>query len=154
MSVTRMAAAVAAHSGKLSLAVCALVALCAAMPVLAQGPSVDAGAWTAPERAAQRTNPVLATDDAIRLGKFVFTVNCESCHGKNGHGDGQQAGSLSKHPADLLSEKVQSQSDGALFWKIAEGRGDMPTTQFKLKDQERWAVVDYLRSLASKTSKH
>jgi len=141
MSATRKTAVLAAG---------ALLALCAAAPARAQGPSGDGGAWVAPERAAQRANPVPGTDDAIKKGKFVFQANCETCHGKKGHGDGQQAGSLSKHPADLTSEKVQSQSDGALFWKISEGRGDMPTTQFKLRDQERWQVIDYIRSLAAK----
>ncbi len=114
----------------------------------AQGPS-DAS-WTAPERAAARPNPVPPTSDAIRRGRGIFQNNCTMCHGKAGHGDGTQASTLSKKPANLSSEAVQSQSDGALFWKITEGRGDMPSTRNSMKDQDRWTVIDYLRSLAQK----
>jgi mono/diheme cytochrome c family protein len=77
----------------------------------------------------------------------VFTRECEQCHGKAGHGDGPQAMSLKPRPADLASARVQSQTDGALFWKISEGRGMMPKAAFG--ESDKWAVIDYLRTLAA-----
>lgn len=52
---------------------------------------------------------------------------------------------------NLLNSRVQSQSDGALFWKISSGdtRGGMPTFSF-LPPLERWEIVLYLRKLARK----
>lgn len=141
----------------------AMNAVCAGVPVLfggmaamalltapasAQGPS--AASWVAPARAAARENPVAATPKAVRRGRIVFNNNCTMCHGKAGHGDGMQARTLSKKPANLASDAVQSQSDGALFWKIRQGRGDMPSTRNSMNDKDRWAVVNYLRSLADK----
>jgi mono/diheme cytochrome c family protein len=150
MSRTRIVTVVPAISQTLLLGVAAVAFLCAPAQVRAQQPS-DAS-WTAPERAAERANPIEASSDALSRGRSVFIQNCASCHGKSGHGDGPQGKSLSKHPADLTSEKVQSQSDGSLFWKITQGRGEMPTTQNSLRDQERWSVIVYVRSLAPKAT--
>jgi mono/diheme cytochrome c family protein len=147
MSCVRRIATYAVRAGVAALfGVIAAVALAAA-PVWAQGPS-DAS-WVAPDRAAARPNPVEATPDAIRRGRIVFQNNCTMCHGKAGHGDGMQARSLSKKPANLASADIQSQPDGALFWKIREGRGDMPSTRSSMNDHDRWSVVNYLRTLAA-----
>ena len=148
MSRTRVITAIPAISSTLLSAVAAIAFLSAPARAAAQQPS-DA-TWTAPERAAERANPIEISSDALSRGRAVFIQNCASCHGKAGHGDGPQGKTLAKHPADLASERVQSQSDGALFWKIMQGRGDMPTTQTSLRDPERWAVVLYVRTLALK----
>jgi len=112
--------------------------------VQGQGPS--AHLWAAPERASQRANPLPPTIDLVARGRALFVRDCSPCHGTSGHGDGPQARSLDPRPADLPSEHVQSQSDGALFWKLSEGRGMMPKAT--LNDKEKWMVIDYVRSLA------
>jgi mono/diheme cytochrome c family protein len=104
--------------------------------------------WVAPERSTHRVNPVPATTDVVARGRELFVRDCLQCHGKSGHGDGPQARSLETRPADLPSERVQSQSDGALFWKMTEGRGVMPKAT--LSEKEKWTVIDYLRTLAPK----
>ena len=106
--------------------------------------------WDAPERAAHRSNPVLATDAVVDRGHMLFHQTCELCHGPKGHGDGPMSTSLTPKPADLAADHVQSQTDGALFWKIYSGRGMMPSTQATLSDEQRWAVIDYIRTLAAK----
>jgi mono/diheme cytochrome c family protein len=121
MSIIRHPIAIVSHARALPLA---LAMAFAASPVHAQGPSDNA--WVAPERAAHRSNMLPTSADAIKRGQALFQRECEQCHGKAGHGDGPQAHSLQPRPADLASERVQSQSDGALFWKITEGRGMMP----------------------------
>ena len=142
MSRTRLIAAIDVRA--LALAVAMLIV--AAAPARAQGPSDDS--WAAPERASHRANPVLATTDVLKKGQQLFHRDCEQCHGRAGHGDGPQSGSLEKRPADLASERVQSQTDGAIFWKMTEGRGVMPKAT--LGESEKWAVIDYLRTLATK----
>jgi len=102
--------------------------------------------WVAPERASRRENPLPPTADAVKRGHNLFHRDCEQCHGKAGHGDGPLAASLAPHPADLASKRVQSQSDGALFWKMTEGRGVMPKAS--LNENEKWAVIAYLRTIA------
>jgi len=42
----------------------------------------------------------------------------------------------------------QAQSDGALYYKIAEGRDDMPSFKKKIPDAEDiWNLVNYVRTL-------
>ncbi len=106
--------------------------------------------WTAPERASHRANPLPVSASAVDRGHGIFHANCEMCHGPKGHGDGPMSYSLPTKPADLTSDKVQSQTDGALFWKVFEGRGVMPSTSSTLSDDERWSVIDYIRSLSRK----
>jgi mono/diheme cytochrome c family protein len=44
----------------------------------------------------------------------------------------------------------QKQSDGSLFYKISEGREDMPSFKKKIPDEEDiWSIVNYLRTLKS-----
>ena len=100
----------------------------------------------APERASRRTNPVPTGADVLKRGQQLFQRECVKCHGNAARGDGKDGRTLTPRPADLMSERVQVQSDGALFWKMSEGRGVMPKAT--LGDQEKWAVIDYLRSLA------
>lgn len=137
----------AVRASTLPLSFAVVVAAFSTVPARNQGPSDASSAWVAPERAAHRANPVPATPEAIKKGEGLFHRECEKCHGKAGHGDGPQAASLQPHPADLASERVQSQSDGAFFWKMTEGRGVMPKAS--LGDGEKWAVIDYLRTLAA-----
>ena len=37
---------------------------------------------------------------------------------------------------------------GELFWKITEGRNQMPSFATALSERQRWDVVNYLRSLS------
>ncbi|MFO0832946.1 MAG: cytochrome c [Phycisphaerales bacterium] len=107
------------------------------------------GDWAAPARAARRTSPVAASAESVAAGRAVFQKECRACHGEAGKGDGPKAATLDKNPGDLTADGVQSQSDGALFWKITEGRSPMPATKSLLTDDQRWQVVTYLRTLAA-----
>jgi mono/diheme cytochrome c family protein len=147
MSNIRITVASVARACALPMTGALLVAALVTAPASAQGPSENP-AWVAPDRAGHRTNPVAATTDAVKKGQSLFHRDCEQCHGKLAHGDGPQAASLTPHPADLASERVQSQPDGAFFWKMTEGRGMMPKAT--LGESEKWAVIDYLRTLATK----
>lgn len=101
------------------------------------------GEWKAPPEAAKMKNPVKGVGNA----KKSVETNCASCHGATGKGDGPAAAALPPpKPADWTSAKVQSQSDGELFWKISNGRGAMPPWKH-LPEKERWEIVNYIRTL-------
>jgi len=109
--------------------------------------------WKAPPRAARKTNPIPADDNSIATGKNVYAHQCRSCHGDTGHGDGPRADDLSPSPHDLADPLVVRQSDGALFWKITEGRRPMPSFEKLTSEEQRWHVVNYIRTLAPPSSK-
>lgn len=143
----RITVAIVPHARALPLTLAIVaVAIAPAAPARAQGPQEPA--WVAPARAASRANPLPSTTEAVKRGLDLFVRECEQCHGKAGHGDGPKSSSLSPRPADLASERVQSQSDGALYWKLSQGRGLMPRAV--LSDKDKWAVVNFLRSLAAR----
>jgi mono/diheme cytochrome c family protein len=100
------------------------------------------GEWKAPADAKAMKSPVKGVGNA----KKSVETNCASCHGVGGKGDGPAAVALTPKPADWTSAKVQSQSDGELFWKISNGRGPMPPWKH-LPDKDRWELVNYIRTL-------
>ena len=106
--------------------------------------------WTAPARAARKENPTPADDKSRARGKELFTVGCLPCHGPSGRGDGPAAASLERKPGNLTDPKMWQQTDGAIFWKISEGNAPMPSFQEAFSDEQRWDIVNYVRTLAPK----
>ena len=107
--------------------------------------------WKAPARQAKRQNPVSPDEKSIAAGKAIYQKECLSCHGSLGKGDGPAAKDLPKKCGDLSDPKLWAQSDGALFWKISEGKTPMPAYDKLLKeDNDRWIVIHYIRTLSPK----
>lgn len=106
--------------------------------------------WKAPARAARKKNPVAANDASIAAGKALYTQHCLPCHGPAGKGDGPASKDLNPKPHDLSLPVVAEQSDGALFWKITEGRKPMPTFEKLIDENGRWQVINYVRTLGQK----
>jgi mono/diheme cytochrome c family protein len=108
--------------------------------------------WNAPEQTKKLQNPVPPTEDAIDAGMMHYMDSCKSCHGENGDGKGERAEKLSIAPSDFTDAHAMSQAtDGELFWKISHGHRPMPAFQSKLTDEERWQLVDYIRTFSQKT---
>jgi mono/diheme cytochrome c family protein len=102
--------------------------------------------WTAPDSEKSKKSPIPASDKVVEQGKKVARVNCVSCHGAGGKGDGAAAVALKPKPADWTAKKIQDEPDGELFWKITTGRGAMPAWRH-LPESDRWALVQYIRTL-------
>jgi len=105
--------------------------------------------WTAPGSEKSKKNPLPSDKRTAEQGEKVAKVNCVSCHGDKGKGNGPAAIALNPKPADWTSKRVQVESDGEIFWKITNGRGPMPPWRH-LPENDRWAVVRYIRTLAEK----
>ena len=104
--------------------------------------------WVAPDKDAKAVTPVKSNAASIAAGKELWQTDCSSCHGKKGLGDGSKAAQLKTQPSDFSKAPFQTQSDGSIFYKIAEGRGDMPSFKKKLPDAEdTWNLVVFIRSL-------
>ncbi len=104
--------------------------------------------WPVPEKQAKTANPVKSDATSISAGKSLWSQHCASCHGKTGLGDGNKAAQLKTQPGDFTKATTQSQSDGSLFYKISEGRDDMPSFKKKIPDQEDiWNLVNFVRTL-------
>jgi mono/diheme cytochrome c family protein len=105
------------------------------------------GHWMAPAKEALRRNPVKSTSASKARGAALFRSHCVSCHGEQGMGDGPVAADLDPKPANLQM-MAGHHSDGDLAWKIAHGRGSMPTWKGVLKSKQIWDLVNYIRHLS------
>jgi mono/diheme cytochrome c family protein len=121
-----------------------------ALGVLAlAGMAYGQAAWQAPPGEKAKKNPLPADAKVVDQGQKIAQINCATCHGAKGKGDGVAAAALSPKPADWTSKKIQDESDGELFWKISTGRGAMPSWKH-LPENDRWALVRYIHSLGGK----
>lgn len=105
------------------------------------------GKWTVPEFAKKLKNPVKADIKSITAGKEIYNVQCATCHGESGIGNGQSGRFLEVKPADLTAPEIQNQTDGEIFWKISGGRAPMPAFKDILTSEQRWQVLNYMRTL-------
>lgn len=92
-------------------------------------------------------NPVPASAESIARGKGFYAVNCLVCHGAEGLGDGLVGQKfIEKAPVDLNDVYTQDQTDGQIFFTLTRGRALMPFYRDALSPDERWDVINYLRS--------
>ncbi|MFB9844164.1 c-type cytochrome [Mucilaginibacter ginsenosidivorans] len=104
--------------------------------------------WPVPEKNAKMPNPVKSSKESIANGKSLWNLHCASCHGKTGLGDGSKAAQLKTQPEDMTKGAAQTQSDGSIFYKISEGRDDMPSFKKKIPDpDDMWSLVNFIRTL-------
>jgi mono/diheme cytochrome c family protein len=107
--------------------------------------------WSATAAARKLKNPVPPTDDSIAAGRQVYGEHCQSCHGEKGDGRGEKAAELSVAPGDFTdAPAMRRRTDGELFWQITRGRLPMPAFDDKLTAEQRWQVVNYIRTFANK----
>jgi mono/diheme cytochrome c family protein len=105
-----------------------------------------------PEEFRNLQNPLQDTPQAIEQGEIMYQVNCASCHGVSGRGDGVVASSLETRPTNL-AEDQKDLSDGYLYWRIYAGgafepfRSVMPGWRSLLSEEEIWKIITYIRSL-------
>lgn len=102
--------------------------------------------WNAPAAEKSKKSPLPSSPKVVEEGKKLAQVNCVSCHGSAGKGNGAAAVALNPKPADWTSKKVQDESDGEIFWKVSTGHGAMPAWKH-LPESDRWALVQYIRTL-------
>lgn len=109
-------------------------------------PSTEAGMFEAKDAAVLVANPIPATPESVALGEYLYGINCLVCHGVDGRGDGPVGLLLETSPVDMNDAYTQDQADGQLFFTITRGRVTMPYYRDALSVEERWHVVNYMRS--------
>jgi mono/diheme cytochrome c family protein len=110
-------------------------------------------AFRLPSGSAPRyINPVPPNRSSILEGQAIYRVQCVNCHGPTGRGDGPVGLTLQPPPADLYAHTQPGvHPDGRLFEWISFGFGDssvMPKFETILTEEERWHVVNYIRTFS------
>ncbi len=105
--------------------------------------------WEIPEKYKSMENPHKGDKALLRVGKMMYAKHCKSCHGNKGLGDGPRAKQLETPMDDLSGADFQKYSDGSIYYMSFIGRDEMPNFEKEIPEAEdRWAVVNYIRTLA------
>ena len=105
---------------------------------------------------------LVRTSSDVVSGQKLFTVNCQVCHGQNLDGTGPAAAYMVTNgpvPANLRLDLTKNSTDGELFGLIScggryfcnsvlqggESQSPMPEFRRLLSEEERWAIVAYIR---------
>ena len=110
--------------------------------------------WELPADADKTKKPIAASPESVEKGKALYLErtkgNCIFCHGETGSGNEANLPRLRRKPADLSNkERMSAMTDGEVFWKLSKGiTGIMPAGEKRMNEEERWHVVNYVRTLA------
>jgi cytochrome c len=124
--------------------------------LLAQQPSTPTPQKTPtyaaiPVEATRQPNPVKFTPESITRAKKWWTLDCAMCHGKDGDGKGETAAEMKLKLVDFTDlATLKDRTDGEIFYIIKNGHNDMPPEGPRIKTEENWDLVNYVRSLAKK----
>lgn len=106
-----------------------------------------------PVEAAKQPNPVKSTPESLARAKKWWTLDCVMCHGKDGNGKGETATEMKLKIVDFTNPTtLKDRTDGEIFYIIKNGHEDMPPEGQRVKTEENWDLVNYVRSLAKKTA--
>lgn len=94
-------------------------------------------------------NPLDKDPRWLDRGKEAYGFYCGMCHGPRADGHGTVGQSFHPLPSDLRSREVQQLSDGEIFGIITFGSRRSPPLAHTVSEEDRWAIIRFLRSLAS-----
>jgi len=96
----------------------------------------------------QVTNPVPASPESHARGEELYVKYCSKCHGMTGSGTGPSAHGFSTDPRQLWAwHNADASADPYLYWFITNGRSDMPPWGVILSENERWDLVNYIKTI-------
>jgi mono/diheme cytochrome c family protein len=100
------------------------------------------------------------SEKTIKRGEDRFTIYCTPCHGQTGQGNGMihvralavgAAATGWVQPTNIVDTAAQAnptrQPHGQLFNTISHGIRTMPAYKSQIAEEDRWAIVMYVRAL-------
>lgn len=100
-------------------------------------------------------NPLPTSVFVLQKGRNLFETYCSPCHGFDGKGKGTIITKVKLKeneegfpaPADLMRPETKALPDARLYHILSAGQNLMFPVYFKLDENERWAVINYIRKL-------
>ena len=91
--------------------------------------------------------PFEVTSKTIDRGHDRFNIYCTPCHDKTGSGNGMAVQRGFVKPPALFAEHAQTLTDGEVFNIISHGQNNMPSYAAQVPEEDRWAIVTWVRVL-------
>jgi mono/diheme cytochrome c family protein len=102
-----------------------------------------------PVEAVRQANPVKSSPESLARAKKWWALDCAMCHGNNGDGRGTLAADMKLKIVDFTDPNtLKDRTDGEIFYIIKNGHQDMPPEGGRIKPEENWDLVNYVRALA------
>lgn len=92
--------------------------------------------------------PWVQTPELVAHGKEIFTQQCLTCHGPQGHGDGPASGSLNPKPRNftITDGWKNGRAPSQVFFTLSKGLNSMPSFA-SLSTDDRWSAAHYVTTL-------
>lgn len=97
--------------------------------------------------AGPRDIPLALTAETYRRGRERYEIFCTPCHGLLGDGDGMVAQRGFPAPPSFHTDRLRGAPDRHFYAVATQGYGAMYAYADRLNQQDRWAVVAYIRAL-------
>lgn len=119
---------------------------------IATGRSEDDSAWLleVPAQVVQRGGGMEAV---VERGQDRYEIYCAPCHGIAGDAEGLVAnraverGFAALKPPSFHDDRIRHMPDGQLYATITNGIRNMPSYRHNVPQDDRWAIVTYVRAL-------
>lgn len=116
--------------------------------LLAEEAAADGALGDPAIQPSERANPVAPTGESLARGEDLYGRMCAKCHGGDGDGTGPSVHGIDADPRKLwVWSSAGDGADGYLFSIISDGRTDMPPWGLVLSEDERWDLVNYVKTL-------
>lgn len=103
------------------------------------------------DTASYGANPLRITGKLLERGQERYQIYCTPCHGQTGVGNGMVISKGFIIPTNLHDPRVLAMPDGQLFHAVTYGVRNMPSYGKQIPEEDRWAIVAYMRALQRST---
>lgn len=97
-----------------------------------------------------REMPIQVDEAVMKRGKERYDIYCQHCHGAAGDGAGmiaQRGFALARPVGNYHTDRLREMPVGHFFDVITNGYGTMYGHASRIKPDDRWAIVAYIRAL-------
>lgn len=101
----------------------------------------------APESRTRTTFPMSITPQMLSRGEERYNIYCTPCHGILGNGRGKVVERGFKAPESFHSARLRQAPLGHFYDVITNGFGVMYDYRGRIKPEDRWAIIAYIRAL-------
>lgn len=92
--------------------------------------------------------PMEVSQEAMKEGRELYTIYCAICHGDSGNGRGVVGQDRYGYTiSSLLQSRIMELPEGDIFNTITMGKGTMGPYGARIRVEERWKIVLYVRAL-------
>lgn len=83
----------------------------------------------------------------VDRGQARYDIYCRPCHDGTGSGQGTVVKRGMVTPPSFHEDRIKHMPDGQLFATISNGVRNMPAYRAQIPNEDRWAIVSYVRAL-------